>query len=235
MMQNLKHLRVEDRPRERLQRNGVDSLTDQELITILLGSGTRGLAVHAVAGEVLAALNRHHDKLTLDRLMLIRGIGSARAAALLAALELARRRYLPRGTVIRSAADVVPLLAPWAGARQEHFITVTLNGAHEVLHTRVVTIGLVNTSQVHPREVFADAITDRACAIILAHNHPSGNLTPSSADRLVTQQLFDAGLLLGIPVLDHIIVSTRGHFSFEESALLSQHSNRENLRVQDTS
>lgn len=117
---------------------------------------------------------------------------------------------------ISHPSDVVPHLAPYINERQEHFLTITVNGAHEVIKIHVTSIGLLNRTIVHPREVFYAAITDNAAAIILAHNHPSGNLTPSVEDREVTNRLRQAGGILGIPVLDHVIISTNGHYSFLE-------------------
>jgi DNA repair protein RadC len=121
---------------------------------------------------------------------------------------------------IRSAKDVVPLVSHLANRQQEHFLTVSLNGAHEVIASRVVTVGLANSTQIHPREVFAEAISDRACAIIAAHNHPSGDLSPSTEDLAVTERLTQAGGILGIRLLDHIIFSANGFFSFAEAGMM---------------
>ena len=107
-----------------------------------------------------------------------------------------------------------------AGKQQEHFVCISLNGANEVIEKRVVTIGLLDKSPVHPREVFADVIADRAAAVIFAHNHPSGELQPSEADLQMHEQLTEAGKILGIRVLDHIIVTRKGHFSFQEAGLI---------------
>jgi DNA repair protein RadC len=113
-----------------------------------------------------------------------------------------------------------PWVRHYGDRRQEHFLCISLNGANEVITTRVVSVGLVNKTQVHPREVFAEPITDRASAVILAHNHPSGNLSPSKEDLQITRQLKEAGETLGITVLDHIIFSQKGHYSFLEQGEL---------------
>jgi DNA repair protein RadC len=115
---------------------------------------------------------------------------------------------------------VLPLIRHYADRRQEHFICVSINGVNEVIKSRVVSEGLVNKTQVHPREVFADPITDRASAIIVAHNHPSGNLSPSTEDVEVTRQLKAAGETLGISLLYHIIYSHKGYYSFLEGGIL---------------
>ena len=107
-----------------------------------------------------------------------------------------------------------------ADKKQEHFIWLSLNGANEVIGNRIVTVGLLNSSQVHPREVFAEVISDRAASVILAHNHPSGVLKPSPEDITINQQLIDAGKILGITVLDHIIITKKGYLSFKEAGLM---------------
>ena len=123
---------------------------------------------------------------------------------------------MPEGIKIETPVDVLPLVRHYGDRRQEHFLCISLNGANEVITTRIVSVGLVNKTQVHPREVFAEPITDRASAVILAHNHPSGNLAPSKEDLQITQQLKEAGETLGITVLDHIIFGQKGHYSFLE-------------------
>lgn len=121
---------------------------------------------------------------------------------------------------IETPADVLPLIRHYGDRKQEHFISVTINGANEVINVRVVSIGLIDRTPVHPREVFADAVVDRASGIIVAHNHPAGRLEPSSLDTEITQQLRKAGDLMGIPLLDHIIFNRNGYFSFLESGVL---------------
>lgn len=123
-------------------------------------------------------------------------------------------------TVVKSPADTVKLLKRYERKRQEHFIALTLRGDHSVERVRLVTIGTANKTLVHPREVFAGAIRDNATAIIIAHNHPSGNLDPSSEDREVTKRIVEAGNILGIPVLDHIIFSAGAYKSFVEAGCM---------------
>src|SRR5207249_11050023 len=122
---------------------------------------------------------------------------------------------------IECAEDVLPLLADITRKSQEHFVCISLNGANEVIEKRIVTIGLLDRSLVHPRDVFADVIADRAAAVIFAHNHPSGDLQPSEADLKTQEQLVQAAKILGIRVLDHVIVTRKGYFSFQESGLIS--------------
>jgi DNA repair protein RadC len=209
-----------DRPREKLVKFGASSLSDQELLVAMIGRGTRGNDVWSLSRQVLSILDGAESSIYLKELLKLKGLGSAGAALLLSSLEFARRRIRPEGFSIKAPEDVVPLLSHIADRKQEYFIVVLLNGAHEVISTKVVSIGLVNSTQVHPREVFAPAIEQRATSVILAHNHPSGNLEPSPADKNVTKQLIESGKILGISVLDHIIFSRQGYLSFSEKGLL---------------
>lgn len=206
-----------DRPREKLQQKGAEGLSDLELMAILLGRGIKGHDVLTVAERILKALDSNKGQVNLEELQKIEGVGLAKAALIAAALEFARRRIRPEGLKISFPADVLPLIQHYADRKQEHFICISINGANEVIASRVVSVGLVNRTQVHPREVFADPITDRASAIIIAHNHPAGGLTPSNEDLEITKQLKSAGETLGIRLLDHIIFNHKGHYSFLES------------------
>lgn len=220
MAKRITELPRHDRPREKIHSKGAGALSDEELVAILLGSGIKGHDVMTVAGRIVRLVDDHHGRPDLADLQRLEGVGPAKAALISAALEFARRRIRPEGTKIKTPIDVLPLIHHYSDRKQEHFLCLSLNGANEVITTRVVSIGLVNKTQVHPREVFADPITDRASAVILAHNHPSGNLTPSKEDIALTRQLKEAGETLGIAVLDHIIFSRKGHYSFLEHSCL---------------
>lgn len=213
----IKEIPPQDRPRERLISCGSAALSDQELLAIVLTSGVGGQDVLKISSELLPLIDAQWETLSSKMLQTVAGIGETKASQIIAALEFARRRIRPHGHKIRQAKDVLPLISYLGDRKQEHFICISLNGAHEVIATRVVTIGLVNATQVHPREVFSDPICDRASAIIVAHNHPSGQLEPSSADMTVTRNLKEAGELLGIKLLDHIIFSAAGFYSFVEN------------------
>jgi DNA repair protein RadC len=205
-----------DRPREKLLRKGAEALSDLELMAILLGKGTEKHDVLYVANRVLRMLDGDGLKLDLVALQKIEGMGPAKATLIAAALEFARRRIRPEGVKISFPPDVLPIIRHYADRKQEHFICVSLNGANEVITSRVVSVGLVNKTQAHPREVFADPITDRASAVIVAHNHPSGDLKPSGEDVEITLQLKSAGEMLGIRLLDHIIFNHKEHYSLLE-------------------
>ena len=216
MAKRIADLPKHDRPREKMQRKGAAALTDVELVAILLGFGIKGHDVMTVAKRIVRLVDAHHGRPDLADLQRLEGVGPAKATLIAASLEFARRRIRPEGIKIETPVDVLPLVRHYGDRRQEHFLCISLNGANEVITTRVVSVGLVNKTQVHPREVFAEPITDRASAVILAHNHPSGNLAPSKEDLQITQQLKEAGETLGITVLDHIIFSQKGHYSFLE-------------------
>lgn len=209
-----------DRPREKLLRRGVASLSDVELLAVLLGSGTRRTSVLDLASRILRTLDGRLDSDNLEELQSIAGVGKAKACQIEAALELARRHIAKGRHVVREAADALPYLQSIRGKKQEHFVCVSLNGASEVIESRVVTVGLLDTNQVHPREVFSDPIADRAAAVLVAHNHPSGTLEPSPEDLALTRRIVKAGDLLGIRVLDHLIVTEDGFLSLKEAGHL---------------
>jgi DNA repair protein RadC len=221
MTKTIKELPEHSRPREKLREKGAAALTDEELVAAILGMGTSGIDVRTMARQVAGLISERREHLTLDQLLSVSGMGLAKGAQILSAFELARRHLLKEGVKIESAADVLPLIADIAGKSQEHFVCITLNGANEVVEKRVVTIGLLDRSLVHPRDVYADVISDRAAAVIFAHNHPSGNLQPSAEDFKTQDQLVQAAKILGIRVLDHVIVSKKGYYSFQEAGLIS--------------
>jgi len=219
-MKTIKDMPKHSRPREKLREKGASALTDEELVAAILGRGVKGLDVVAMSRNVAKLIRDHKKNLSVDHLTSVPGMGLAKAAQILSAFELARRHLLKETVKITNAKDVLPLVADIAGKKQEYFVCISLNGANEVIKNRIVTIGLVNSSQIHPREVFADVIADRAAAVIFAHNHPSGELRPSNSDSKTHKQLVDAGKILGIRVLDHIILTRKGYFSFQEAGLM---------------
>ncbi|MBN2536432.1 MAG: DNA repair protein RadC [Spirochaetales bacterium] len=216
----VREMPVQDRPRERLSLLGPAYLTDKELLSVLIGSGIRGKGVGALAEEVLHLLDITNYKIDFRALKQVTGLGTARAALISAAMEFCRRIYRPAHYKIAFPRDVLPVVRHYSERRQEHFLCLSLNGAQEVLAKRVVSVGLLNKTMVHPREVFADPITDRAASIICAHNHPSRNVYPSQEDRDVTFMLKKAGDILGIKLLDHVIFSDKDYFSFQEQGEL---------------
>jgi len=219
-MQSISKMPVRDRPREKLLSKGVSALSDLELLAVILGSGSRGTPLALLAQRILKTLDGQREALDAKTLLAIPGMGVAKATLLAAAMEFARRRIRPAGVKILGAVDLLRQIRHYADRKQEHFLCASLNGANELIAARVVTVGLVNESQVHPREVFADPIVDRASAVIVAHNHPSGEARPSAADLRVTHSLWRAGELLGIQLLDHVVFTHDAYYSFAEDGRL---------------
>ena len=219
-MTALRDLHKDDKPREKLVNKGVEALKNEELLAILLGSGVQGKDVRKLAKEIVVLMDSDFDKLSLKTLCEIHGLGVAKASQILASIELSKRYLIRSNKRITSAEDVYEELKSFSTKSQEHFLTITLDGASHIINTRTVFIGTLNQSLVHPREVFADAIADRAAGIIIAHNHPSGTLEASRADLQITQRLKEVSKLVGIELLDHVILAKGGFYSFSDEGLL---------------
>ncbi len=216
---DVKELPFHERPREKLTRLGSEGLSDLELLMVILSSGTQQNPVGLTAKRLLECLDAN-PLLTAKDIATIPGIGEAKSKQIAAALELGRRRSSRIGRTIISSIDIYAEIKHFAIRDQEQFIVCSLNGAHELMQANMVTKGLINKTLVHPREVFAIPLEKRATAIIVAHNHPSGNLEPSSEDLTLTERLAECGELLGIPVLDHLIISPDSYYSFVDHRLL---------------
>ncbi len=209
----LRQWSARERPRERIRALGVRHLTARELVAVLVGAGGSGGSAFDVADRLLAWATGSVRRLGVaDAAALeeIPGVGTATAARVLAAVELGRRAAAEEvgpGERIRGPADVYARMGPrLRDLPQEQFHALLLNAQHRVVREAAITRGILDASLVHPREVFRPAVVERAAAIILVHNHPSGDPAPSAEDRAVTRQLESAGRALGIPVLDHVIV-----------------------------
>lgn len=228
MNYSIRNWPMHERPRERLNSAGASALSTRELLAILIGSGTETRSAVEVAGHLL---QQHDGSLrqlsgsSAVEMQRVPGIGPAVTARLMAALELGRRMAREGATDrprIRGPRDVYELCAPAVlDAKQEEFRVLLLNTQHAVVRELVVTRGTLDASVVHPREVFRAAIIESAAAVILVHNHPSGDPSPSREDREVTDQLVEAGRLVGISVLDHIVIGDGRYVSFVETGLLA--------------
>ncbi|MBP2134289.1 DNA repair protein RadC [Methanomicrobium sp. W14] len=219
-MKRIRDTRTEDRPREKISRLGAENLKNRELIAAIIGRGIRGRDVGTISSDIEKILDKNEGHPEMSDLMSIDGIGLCGASQIIAAFELSRRYREDETKKVTCPEDVLPLVDYIRNKTQEYFICITLNGAGEVIKSRVVTIGLLNQSPVHPREVFSDAITDRCASVIFVHNHPSGNPEPSVQDKDITDRLCTAGEILGIEVLDHLIVSKKDYTSFKQRGLL---------------
>jgi DNA repair protein RadC len=218
-----------DRPRERLLTGGAQVLTNQELLALIINSGTRRASSIDLAERLLSRWQslRSLADASVEEIMQVSGIGTAKAASLLAALELGRRLMAQQGEVrpaIRGAADVANLIMPrLRDLAWEEFLAILLNTKHKVIEVKTVSVGHLNGTLVHPRELFRESVRRSAAAIILAHNHPSGDPEPSSDDLALTHRLQSAGQLLGIPVLDHIIIGDNRYVSLRERGLCEEY------------
>jgi DNA repair protein RadC len=210
------------RPREKLAARGAAALTEAELLALLLGSGSPGLSAVRIARTLARRPPGELAAWPLRRWLRVRGIGIARAAALVAAFEMGRRAADVASVppAIRGPDDVLAQVRDLARARREHFVVLLLNARHELQCRETVSIGSLNASIVHPREVFLPAILHSAASVVLVHNHPSGDPEPSEEDLSITRRLVEVGELVGIAVLDHVIVASRGLVSFRSRQLL---------------
>jgi DNA repair protein RadC len=216
-----------DRPRERLSAQGPSALTGQELIAILIGTGCAGRDALAVAADLLGLVGgslRRLEVRPFSELARLPGVGRVKAARIIAALELGRRARSeaePAPSRIRTPADVHRIYAErLRGLAVDEFHVLALGSQSQVLAARLITRGILNSSLVHPREVFRAAILEAAAGLIVVHNHPSGDPTPSADDRAVTRQLVEAGRILDMPVYDHVIVGGDRYVSLAEAGLL---------------
>lgn len=223
-MIKIKDLPKHERPREKLIEKGSQNLKDKELLAILLGTGREGKNVLEVAQEILA---KHPMKnllvLDFEKLSQIKGIGPGKACSLLAAFELTKRALevednnLPS---INSARDAVAQLQELCIAKKEHFVVLYLNARNQLIHKETISVGTLNASLVHPREVFKPAIDNLAASLIIAHNHPSGELVASEEDIKVTNRLKQSAEILGLEILDHLILTKTGYSSFKEKGII---------------
>ncbi|SFJ41883.1 RadC family protein [Thermoflavimicrobium dichotomicum] len=228
----IKDVPAEERPRERLMRLGAEALSNAELIALLLRTGSTNESVLALAQRVLVKTGglKGLTRASLMELTKIRGIGTAKAIQLLAGVELGLRisRQLPEESmVIRTPYDAAQcVMEEMRYLEQEHFLCLFLNTKNKIIHKKCIFIGSLNVSVVHPREVFREAIRHSSAGIICVHNHPSGDPTPSREDLEVTQRLVEAGKLMGIELIDHLIIGDQTYFSMKEKGLIIDSFNR---------
>lgn len=199
---------------------GISYPTDTELLMMILGSGTKQTPVEELAGKVSdLILSCDYEKL-LTRLLKINGMGKSKALSIMAALELGKRSSRSQNVKIKHPQDVLPYVLQYSTKKQEHFISIYLNGAHEILQVKVNSIGTATQAIITPRDLFFDAIKGDASSMVICHNHPSGKCNPSEHDIKTTSQLIEGAKLLGIDLLDHVIFSAKDYFSFRENNLL---------------
>ncbi|MHB1163126.1 MAG: RadC family protein [Minisyncoccota bacterium] len=221
MGQAIKNLPAHERPREKLIEKGVANLTDKELLAILLRTGRAGKSALDVAESILAKYPKKEIlDVSFDDLKKVNGIGADKACTLLAALEFTKRALDVQKNgrpIIENTEQALAQLHDIRSHKKEHFVALYLNARNELIHREDISIGTVNASIVHPRDVFAPALEHNATAVIVAHNHPSGNSEPSPEDYEVTIRLKDSGRLLGITLVEHIIVTKDAHATVRQN------------------
>lgn len=219
----IKKIPINDRPRERLINYGVSSLSNEELLSILLNSGTKNISVKNLASIILSKTNNLKDleKLSYYDLISIKGVGSVKASIILSFLELARRINLEGASInnikLNDPIKVFNYFKYKINKYQEEFYCIYLDAKKRVIDTKLLFVGTVNHSMVHPRDIFKEAYSLNAAFIICVHNHPSGDVNPSQDDVNVTKRIFEIGNLMGVKLVDHIIVSERKYYSFLEN------------------
>lgn len=216
-----------ERPRERLERYGVESLSNSELLAIILRTGSKDKSAIDLASEIISINEegiRYLAKCTLEELLIVKGVGLSKACQILASVELGRRISMSQISSrykITSPSDIADIFTQnMKCLDKEHFKVVFLNTKNEVIAYETISIGSLNASIVHPREVFNRAIRKSSASIILLHNHPSGNPKPSNEDISITNRLIEAGKIIGIEILDHIVIGDNRYYSFKENLLI---------------
>ncbi|MRH42974.1 DNA repair protein RadC [Aquibacillus halophilus] len=222
----MKDIPRQDRPRERLLEHGASNLSNQELLSIILGTGSKEESVSLLSQRILMhfeGLNLLRDS-TIEELTAIKGIGTVKGVLILAAIELGKRmhKYKPQERyVIRSPEDGADyVMEEMRNLKQEHFVCLFLNTKNQIVHRQTIFIGSLNASIVHPREVFREAVKRSAASIICAHNHPSGDPSPSQEDIHVTKRLSECGKIIGIELLDHLVIGDHKFVSLKEKGYL---------------
>ena len=217
----IKDLAKVDRPREKLEKYGPEKLATAELMAVLLGSGIKGLNVVELSRKIVRLIAKNGaEKIKLENLLKEKGLGKTKALQIIAALEFGRRMRPDKKPEILSPEDVWKLCGDLRASKKEHFAVFYLDTANALIERQIISIGTLNASLVHPREVFEPAIALRAAGIIAAHNHPSGNVEPSQDDLAITKRLAEAGKILGIGLTDHIISTANEFASFKNKGLV---------------
>jgi DNA repair protein RadC len=221
-MSKIKDLPKFLRPREKLFEKGPDALKDHELLAILLRTGYQGKSAIEVARRILKSNNLEaFSQISLNEFSKIKGVGKSRASTIIAAIELSKRILkFDTDITIKTPEDVVKVVSYLRNKKREHLVALYLNARNQLLKSKIISIGTLNESLVHPREVFAPAIKYHASSVILVHNHPSGNIECSKEDIVLTENIVRSGKILGIGVSDHVIVTKIDYFSFKQKGMI---------------
>ncbi|GAH93597.1 unnamed protein product, partial [marine sediment metagenome] len=218
-MAKIKDIPKVDRPRERFLKKGPDALSKSDLLAILLGSGIKGKNVQKLSQQIIKKFGKSFLNITVDDLQKISGIGQAKALQVASAISLVKRYYADERTneiIIKNYQDVLSLTYDLKEKKKEYLVCLYLNARNVLLKKEIVSVGLLDKTLLHPREIFHPATELNAASVVLVHNHPSGNSSPSEKDIRIIEKITQAGEIMGIPVIDFVIVSESGHYSFYE-------------------
>ena len=218
-MGKLKDIPKIDRPRERFLQKGADALSKSDLLAILLGSGIKGKNVRELSESIIKKFGKNFLNITVDDLLEISGIGQAKALQITSAISLVKRFYADEKsneTIIKNSQDVLSFTYDLRDKKKEHLVCLYLNARNSLLKKEIVSVGLLDKTLLHPREIFYPATELNAASVILIHNHPSGDSSPSEKDNQIVEKIVQAGEIMGIPVIDFIIISENSHYSFYE-------------------
>ncbi|MCU0652894.1 MAG: DNA repair protein RadC [Candidatus Pacebacteria bacterium] len=219
-MARIKDLEKVDRPREKMEKYGPDKLADSELLAVLLGSGIKGLNVLTLSKQIIKLIEKvGSEKITLEDLLKEKGLGKAKAMQVIAALEFGKRVNAPKPEIL-TPDDVWKLCADFRASKKEHFVAFYLDTQNKLIERQIISIGTLNASLVHPREVFEPAVALHAASVIVAHNHPSQNIEESAEDLAITKRLSESGKILGIGIIDHVIVTANSFTSLKDKSLI---------------
>lgn len=225
---SLKDLPFEERPRERLLMKGAASLSASELLAVILGKGVPGESVISMASKLISKFGdlNQISRISVEEFLSIKGMGIAKSCQLVASFELSRRisgGVFLKSKIYETSKDSYALVKPYLMSREkEHFLVICLDARKRLISIENLSVGTVNEVLIHPREVFKAAISKAASFIILAHNHPSGDLSPSIDDLVVTERLLEVSKIVGIPILDHLIVSDKEYLSFKDEEYIDK-------------
>jgi len=218
-MAKIKDIPKIDRPREKFLQKGADALSKSDLLAILLGSGIKGKNVRELSESIIKKFGKNFLNITVDDLLEISGIGQAKALQITSAISLVKRFYADEKsneTIIKNSQDVLSLTYDLRDKKKEHLVCLYLNARNFLLKKEIVSVGLLDKTLLHPREIFYPATELNAASVILIHNHPSGDSSPSEKDNQIVEKIVQAGEIMGIPVIDFIIISENNHYSFYE-------------------
>ncbi len=218
---SIKKLLPHERPREKLAELGVKNLTDKELVAVILRTGTIKTNVLKTASKILQRLSlKEISRMSVGRLQRVSGLGPAYASSLIAAVELGNRVHDANSISLTQPEQIVQLISDITYKKQEHFVCLYVNARHNLIAKRTISIGTVDTSLAHPREIFRPGIEMGASYIIIAHNHPSGDPEPSDADMMLTARVVEVGEVIGIQVIDHVIIGGKGWVSLKRKEMM---------------